>query len=154
MALGEDDETRRRYLTSLASLAAVAGGNILYFSGRDENERTDPSVIIYRGGETYEGDPDKIEYDIDPNDENIDTWEELDLGECNLEDDEQEWLVSRMDEYDNLEQDEFFDYVGREVRLEQRGEELRMTIDSDYSGDFDADTHYVVDKGYNVPDSC
>ena len=156
------ESSRRGVLAGLGFaglLSVVTGGSALWLQRSLANygQHDGPDIIIYKNGETHEGDPDDVPYHDDVPEEDyrrVNSWDEALPGGCDLENDERDWLVGRMDEYDNLDQDEFFDYVGREVRLEQRGDELRMTVDSDYSGEFDADTHYVVNKGYNFPDAC
>lgn len=142
----------RRSVLAMFGLTGLATmGSALWLSQSFYRDDDDPDVIVYRDGETYDGDPDGVTYRPD---ESIGSWNEALPGSCSLSNDEKNWLVSRVDSYDNLDGEDFFEYVGREVRLEDSGDELRMTVDSDYSGDFDAETEYVVENGYNIPDAC
>jgi len=160
----ERAESRRSVLAGLGFaglLSVVTGGSALWLQRSLANYGQDDGsdIIIYENGETYEGGPEDVPNQDDIPEESyrrVNSWEEALPGGCGLNQDEKNWLVDRLDEdeYENLDPENFFDYVGREVRLDKRGDELRMTVDSDYSGDFDADTHYVVEKGYNVPEAC
>lgn len=164
--MSDDDDWRggyqsRREFGALvaASTAAFSGAVGWSLAQRDQKER-DIDVYILRDGEVYEGDLDDIPYDPgdvpDPNTGDVDSWDEAIPQGCALDAVEKDWLVSRLDEdeYPNLDSDDFFEYVGNEVRLERRNTELRMTVDSDYSGEFDAETEYVVEQGYNIEDAC
>lgn len=162
-----DDEWGRR--AAIGTIGGFIGGflfgggygfNLGEREGRKE-ARTDIDVYIFRDGEVYEGDLDDIPYDPgdldnpDREEGNIESWNDILTDNCSLEEDEREWLESRLDEeYDNLNSQDFFDYIGKEVRIGQIGDEIRMNVDPDYSGEFDADTHYKVEKGYNIPDAC
>lgn len=161
---GDEDEldelSRREALLGGAALTTAAGAYLwgaleiykgLRSYGGDQDDR---EVVVYKDDETYDDDSEQVTYTTEPDHDPVDSWNEALPGECELSTDERHWLASRLDAYDELEVDNFFDYVGNEVRLEARGDELRMEVDPDYSGDFGAETEYVVEKGYNIEDAC
>lgn len=146
--------TRRGYIARLlASGTAVTGSVGLSLKGYGVDLEDNPPIRVYRPNETYDRDRDVVTYTPDEDDV-IESWDEALPGGCSLEADERHWLVSRVDSYDNLEGDDFFDYVGREVRFHRSDSELRMEVDPDYSGEFGAEAEYVVEKGYNIEDAC
>ena len=154
---GEDEEiSRRGAIIAGLGLAGAAGGTLwgvteiykgLWDHG-DRNRRREDDVT-YDPDETYDEDRDRVTYTTDPERDPIDTWNEALPGECSLSTDERHWLVGRVDSYDNLEGDNFFEYIGEEVRLYDQDTELRMEVDEDYSGE-----EFELDKGYNIPDVC
>ncbi len=161
MSAGEDGEEyqlSRRGANILAGLAITgAGGATLW-----------KAFEIYRGlwhhedgGTPRDGREDKHGKGSDgasetpyKSDYEIRSWEEALPGNCRLDEGEKEELVQKVDSYDNLDGDDFFDYVGREVRFRESDSELRMEVDPDYSGEFGAEAEYVVERGYNVEGAC
>ena len=158
MSAGEEEEeyelTRRETLLGGALLGGAAGATIwgaleIYKGLWDQGSRPHPDGRRRdKGDDNYHDDPDETTYKPGDTREEINSWEEALPGNCSLNEDEKEWLVGRLDRYDNLDQEDFFDYVGEEVRLEKRGTELRMEVDPDYSGNFNEE------DGYNIEDAC
>lgn len=139
-------------------LAGAAAGTLygateiykgLWRYGDRERSHEHIDDIDYDSTDTYDEDRDAVTYTADPERDPVDTWNEALPGECELETDERHWLVGRVDSYDNLEGDNFFEYVGDEVRLYDRGSELRMEVDSDFDGG-----EFEPERGYNIPDAC
>jgi hypothetical protein len=106
-------------------------------------------TIEYDPDRVYDGDPNGTDFTPDPDRDPVDTWDEALPVECSLSADERHWLVSRVDSYEELEGEDFFEYVDEEVRLYDTGSELRMEVDADYDG-----TEFEPDTGYNIPDVC
>ena len=155
---GSDEEIdRRAWLALLGMSGAAVGATTVGFTKYFlDNRKENPDSIRYDPSDTYECDPEGTTCIPDTDGDVIDSWEESIPGGCSLDADERHWLVSQVDSYDELDGDDFFDYVGREVRLEDSGTELRMTVDPDYNGKFGAETEYIVEEGngYNIPDAC
>jgi hypothetical protein len=146
---------RRTLLGYLGFLgASTAGGGWLVKEalegddGESDFEEMIPT-IEYDPESVYDGDPNGTDFTPEPDRDPIDTWNEALPGECSLSTDERHWLVSRVDSYEELEGEDFFEYVDEEVRLYDTGSELRMEVDADYNG-----TDFEPDTGYNIPDAC
>lgn len=160
---GEDEDneiSRRGAIIAGLGLAGAAGGTLWgvteiykglwdYGDRNRRGKRHRDDDVTYDPEETYDGNPNGTTFTPSPTEDPLDTWEEALPGECSLSTDERHWLVSRVDMYDNLDGDDFFDYIGEEVRLYDQETELRMEVDEDYSGG-----EFELDKGYNIPDVC
>lgn len=141
----ERGQNRRSVLAMLGLTGLATVGSALWLSQSFYRDN-DPDVIVYREGETYDGDPDGVTYRTEGS---SGSWNEVLPGSCNLDYDEKHWLVSRLDSEGNedLDADNFFDYVeeGR-IDLRDEGSELRMVVDQDNDGDYD--------QGYNIENAC
>lgn len=152
----ERGETRRGLLAAMGLGAAATAGSALWLSSQisDMSRRErEPHHHVddehYHPDKVYDGDSDGTTFTPTPDHEPVQSWDEALPGECELETDEKHWLVSRVDMYDDLDGDDFFEYVGDEVMLYDTGSELRMEVDEDYRGG-----EFRPDKGYNIPDAC
>jgi len=146
----ESNPSRRSILAVLGITAAGTAGSAGYIAWMLGGDDEDTGTVRYREDKTYDEDRDEVTYTTTPDRDPVDTWNEALPGECSLSADERHWLVGRVDSYDNLDGEELFEYVNEgKVRFEDRGPELRMEVDADYSGG-----EFIEDKGYNIPDTC
>jgi hypothetical protein len=157
----EDGVSRRGLLAALGITTTVTAGSGLWIAhvlsrqgerqrngGGDGNDYTETEYPPGTSdGGTNGGDYRTREPGTTTGSDPIDSWDEAVPGGCSLSGDQRHWLVEQVDSYDDMNGDDFFEYVdeGR-VDLGGGGFEIRMLVDEDNDGRYD--------QGYNVPDVC
>lgn len=134
----ESNPGRRSILAVLGTTALGTAGSVGYITGmlngEDEDETSQPGSY---DTETYNG-------------ERVDNWDEALPSDCSVTQDQKEWMIDTVDDYDSMQGDNFFGYVSEgKIRFEDSNSELHMKVDADY-----VDGEFIEDNDYNINNVC